>query len=92
MTDPTATPVQLDHAGLLRLAKLAEPWGHGLLTDIRQVYGDEDAPTLHLVALGMLLSATLRAVPNAVERAPDALSQVFAAMGAPFSLDAVRRQ
>jgi hypothetical protein len=92
MTDPTATPVELDHATLLRLACLAEPHGHALLVDVRQIFGDKDAPTLHLVALGMLLSATLAAVPNAVERAPDAVTQVFAAMGVPFSLDAVRRQ
>jgi hypothetical protein len=92
MTDPTATPVQLDHAELLRLAKLAEPWGHLLLESIRQNYGDDDAATLHLTALVMLLGSTLGAVPNAVERAPDIATQVFAYMGVPFSLDAVRRQ
>jgi hypothetical protein len=88
---PAEDTLIVDHELLTRVARVAEPHHHTLLEAIRAEFGDEQAATLHTVALSMLLGTVLKAVPHA-HRAPDGIALVWSLMGVPFGLDVKRVQ
>lgn len=82
-------PIEISHALLDEVARVAEPHHHAMLTAIREHFGDDTAQTMHTIALAMMLGVALKAIPNA-HRAPDGVALVWAAMGVPFVLEAKR--
>jgi hypothetical protein len=90
MPDATDT-LHIGQDLLTRLAKLVEPHNHALLTAVRKEFGDDATPTLFGLAIGMMLGALLRTIPNA-DRAPDGFAQLLSFMRVPFSIEPKRVQ
>jgi hypothetical protein len=75
---------------LERLARLAEPVNRDLLAAVCGEFGDDCAATLFVLALGMALGSALKVIPRG-DCAPDGLTQLFAVIDVPFSLEAKGR-
>ena len=86
MTSIADTPLPIDLSTLHRLASICEPHSHAIMAGIRAEFGEDDAATLYVLELAMLLGVALRTIPNA-DRAPAGVAHVWSLLGVPFSLE-----
>lgn len=84
MTD-TSTPLRIDLDTWNQIGDIAARHGHEMLTEIRRTFGDDDAPTVHTIAVSMVLAAIMVAIPNPHD-VPGELAEVWSRLHVPFRL------
>ncbi|HEX3403697.1 MAG TPA: hypothetical protein VHT74_25570 [Acetobacteraceae bacterium] len=84
MTD-TNTPLTIDLDTWNQIADISARHGHEMLAEVRRAFGDDAAPSVHTIAVAMMLASILIAIPNP-DDVPGEVAEVWSRVGVRFRL------
>lgn len=84
MTD-TTTPLRIDLETWTAIGDISARHTHEMLEEIRRAFGDAAAPSVHTIAVSIMLATIMIAIPNPQD-VPGELAEVWSRLSVPFRL------
>jgi hypothetical protein len=79
------TPLPIDMDTWTVIGDISARHGHEMLAEIRRTFGDDAAPTVHTIAIAMMLAVPLISLPNPHD-VPGELAEIWSRLAVPFRL------